>query len=337
MAILQIEGFDWFPTNTPADGSGRWSSSGITSRFDRLTTTRNSHGACMSMEGGTDLSFTFANTATFYFGIAVRFTTIPGAAATFLRLYDSGTVQLQFNLTTSGQIYVTRGSSTTLATSTFQAAGNTWFHMGVKVVINNTTGSVEVRFNGSATPDINVTSQDTQASSNAQVNAFWLLGNNARFDYDDVVLADDTGTQAFLGDYDIYTILPDGAGASAQFTPSAGSNYQNVDENPHDSDTTYNESSTLGHKDRFTMGNVPADTDTIYAVQVGAFAKKTDVGSRELNVLAYDGTTEGAGTDNALTTSYAWTLGLFEDHPSGAAPWTESEVNSMEAGYEVAV
>ena len=85
------------------------------------------------------------------------------------------------------------------------------------------------------------------------------------------------------------------------------------------------------------MQNIPAASDTIYAVQVGAFARKTTVGTRELNVLAYDGTTEGAGPDVAPGTSYQWVLGMFEDHPSGAAAWTESEVNSMEAGYEVAV
>lgn len=336
MAILLIEGFDWYTNDTPADFAGRASTTGVTSRFNRDTNTRNSHGACLAAEGGTTTNFTFANNATIYFGCAVRFNSIPGTSSVFLRLVDAGTTQINFTVNTNGNILVQR-SSTTLATSTFQAVGNTWFHIAVKATINNTTGAVEVRFNGSATPDINITSQDTQVSANAYTNQFTVIGNNSTFAFDDIVVADTTGGQAFLGDYDIYTILPDGAGASAQFTPSAGSNWQNVDENPHDGDTTYNESQTLGHKDRFTMGNVPADTDTIYAVQVGAFAKKTDVGGRELNVLAYDGTTEGAGTDNALTTSYTWTLGLFEDHPSGAAPWTESEVNSMEAGYEVAV
>lgn len=336
MAILLIEGFDWYTNDTPADMVGRCSTTGTTTRFNRDTNTRNSHGACLAVEGGTTTNFTFANNATVYFGCAVRFNSIPGTSATFLRLVDAGTTQISWVVNTNGNILVLRGS-TTLATSTFQAVVNTWFHIAVKATINNTTGAVEVRFNGSATPDINITNQDTQVSANAYTNQFTLIGNNVQFAFDDIVVADDTGGQAFLGDYDIYSIFPDGAGASAQFTPSAGSNWQNVDENPHDGDTTYNESETTGHKDRFTMQNVPTDTDTIYAVQVGAFAKKTDVGSRELNVLAYDGTTEGAGADNALATSYGWTIGLFEDHPSGAAPWTESEVNSMEAGYEVAV
>jgi hypothetical protein len=83
------------------------------------------------------------------------------------------------------------------------------------------------------------------------------------------------------------------------------------------------------------MGDVPADTDTIYGVQVSAFAKKTDVGTREIKTVAFDGTTEGSGATYALSTTYTWFLDMYEDHPSGAAAWTESEVNSMQAGYEV--
>lgn len=337
MAILFMEGFDWYTNDSPGDFAGRLSTTGTTTRFNRSTATRNGHGAALAVEGGTTTNATFPNIATVYFGIAVKFNSIPAGASTFLRFYDGGSIQLNINLNTDGTLYVVRSPSTNLGVGTFQAVGNTWFHLAGKIVIDNTVGSVELRINGSATPDINLSGIDTQATSNAYTNQMMLLGNNATFAFDDWVIADDTGAQAFLGDYDIYTIFPDGAGASAQFTPLSGSNWQNVDENPHDGDTSYNESQTVGHKDRFTMGNVPTDTDTIYAVQVGAFAKKTDVASRELNVLAYDGTTEGAGSDTALSTSYAWVMGLFEDHPSGAAAWTESEVNSMEAGYEVAV
>lgn len=338
MAILFIDGFDWFDNNVLTNDVNRWTSDGTGSRHDAITTgLRNGHGRARQLQTGSFLSRAIGqNLTTVHCAFAYRFTQTPGGDTPVVQFRDGISENATIELNSSGNLKLVRGF-TDLVTGTTTLNPNTWYHIAIKYFVNNSTGTFELRLNGAASPEISFGPGDSQNTANAYVSNISLRGAFENFQYDDFVLADDTGSQAFLGDYDVYTILPDGAGASAQFTPSAGSNFQNVDENPNDGDTTYNESSTIGHKDRFTMGNVPADTDTIYAVQVGAIAKKTDVGSRELNVLAYDGTTEGAGPDVALNTSFGWVIGMFEDHPTGAAAWTETEVNSMEAGYEVAV
>jgi hypothetical protein len=335
MALLFIDGFDWFPNNATDEVSGKWQMGGTASRYDRVTNTRNSHGAAIRLESGVDMQRAMgSNLTTIYAAFAFRYETVLSSNEEMIEFVDSSTTQCFLRLNTGGSFEFMR-SATVLGTGSLGTNINTWYHLAMKVVIDNTVGSFELRINGGATPDINVSGVDTQSSVNAYANNIEMSGSPHLFSYDDMVLADDTGSQAFLGDYDIYTIHPDGAGASAQFTPSAGSNWQNVDENPNDGDTTYNESSTAGHKDRFTMGDVPADTGTIYGVQVSAFAKKTDVGTREIKTVAFDGTTEGSGATYALSTTYTWFLDMYEDHPSGAAAWTESEVNSMQAGYEV--
>jgi hypothetical protein len=338
MAILFVDGFDWFPNEDLSADVNRWTSDGTASRHNAITTNlRNGHGRARQIESGGFISRNVGQQlATIHVAFALKMNTVPGGDTALIYFRDESSTNIFLEITATGAIKLVRGF-TDLVTGTTTLSAGTWYHFAIKYFANNSTGTFELRLNGSVTPEINFGPGNTINTSNAYTSAISLRGAFERFAFDDFVIADDTGSQPFLGDYDVYSIFPDGAGASAQFTPSAGSNFENVDENPNDGDTTYNESSTTGHKDRFTMGNVPADTDTIYAVQVGAFAKKTDVGSRELNVLAHDGTTEGAGPDIALTTAYGWVIGMFEDHPSGAAAWTESEVNSMEAGYEVAV
>lgn len=337
MAILFIDGFDWFDNEILTNDPGRWSTDGVASRHDAVTTgLRNGHGRARSVGSGGYLHRAIGqNLTTLHVAVALRMGNVPSSDTRIFTFLDGTSANMYLEVNNAGNLKLVRGF-TDIATGSQALTADTWYHFALKYFVDNTTGTFELRINGSATPDIDFTG-DTQNTSFNYIQSVRLEGAFEVFTYDDFVLADDTGTQAFLGDYDVYTLHPDGAGASAQFTPSAGSNWQNVDENPNDGDTTYNESQTVGHKDRFTMGNVPTDTDTIYGVQVGAFSKKTDVGTRELNVLAYDGTTEGAGSDLALSTDYQWVLGMFEDHPSGAAAWTESEVNSMEAGYEVAV
>lgn len=338
MAILFIDGFDYYPNSTPTDLEGRWVITGIStgSRYGTHVTTRNGHGLAIRLGSSALLARTFPSASTMHVAFAIKCGSTPSNRNLF-QFKNSTTYEWYCTWLSNGKLRIVGDGGANLGESTQVFNANTWYHIAIKTVFSNTVGSVELRVNGSATPDINITNADTSNSNNQAADSFQIQGDTVDFFFDDLVIADDTGSQAFLGDYDVYTIYPDGAGASAQFTPSAGSNWQNVDETPHDGDTTYNESLTVGHKDRFTMQDVPTDTDTIYAVQVGAFAKKTDTGARELNVLAYDGTTEGAGSDILIGTSYGWALGMFEDHPSGAAAWTESEVNSMEAGYEVAV
>lgn len=334
MAILFIDGFDYYNSSQETDLAGRWST---VSNITINAAPRNGHGQAVLITGTSDMIYNFpATLTTFHVAFAFKLGGVPSSNRILCTFKSGSTTQLYIMVTSAGTIQVVTAGTARGATTT-QWAVDVWHHIAMKITIDNTVGSFELRVDGSATPEINETNIDTQASSGANCTNLQIEGDFSFWFIDDFVFADDTGGQAFLGDYDVYTIYPDGAGASAQFTPSAGSNWQNVDETKNDGDTTYNESQTVGHKDRFTMGNVPADTDTIYAVQVGAFSRKTDVGTRELNVLAYDGTTEGAGADKSLTTAYEWALGMFEDHPTSAAPWTESEVNSMEAGYEVAV
>jgi hypothetical protein len=156
------------------------------------------------------------------------------------------------------------------------------------------------------------------------------------WDIDDMYLANSSGSGVtdVVGDVYVERLLPDGAGDSTQFTPSAGSNFQNVDDATPDDDTTYNASSTAGHKDLFTVGDLTQPVDTVYGVQVCNYAKKDNPGVA-LNTVVKSGASESTDAVGATLDNYQFNTSIFETNPDGGGAWTESSVNSMQIGYEI--
>jgi hypothetical protein len=130
-------------------------------------------------------------------------------------------------------------------------------------------------------------------------------------------------------------LLPSGAGAETQWTPSAGSNYQNVDENPENGDTDYNKSNTVGQVDTYAMANLVSVAGLIYGVQYLEYARKDNAGTRTIAPVARIGGADYLGSNVNLSDSYAYTREIKELSPATAAAWTISEINAMEFGVKV--
>lgn len=252
-----------------------------------------------------------------------------------LRLTDGTTDHISITVDTDGTLRVRRGngSGTILGSS---AAGliptNAWFHLEIKVLISDTVGTVEVRFNG-VTKIGPLTSQDTASSANIYVGYVGFLASKV----DDVVIWDTSRAlnNNFLGDVKVETIFPDSAGSTTQFTPSSGSNYQNVDENPPNDDTDYNEDATVNDIDLYNLGALTTTSGAIKAVQVIGRMRKTDAGAREAAVIQKSSATTTVGTTQALGTSFVTYRELNETNPATAAAYTISEVNALQAGLKV--
>ena len=133
-----------------------------------------------------------------------------------------------------------------------------WMFLEVKVTFDNSSGVVQVKGNGKLVLDL--TGQDTQNTANAYANAARIMNINPNTTYlDDVYLCDDSGSKNndFLGDVRVDCLRPNGAGTHTDFTPSTGSNYENVDETYPDDDTTYNQGSNVGDQDTYNLGALP--------------------------------------------------------------------------------
>ena len=338
MALLQMDGFQYYSTDDQAAQFGtKWNpnlgSFGISS-----FTGRDGIGYAPSSEANANLMAGFAAAQELIFGFS-HFAT-KSASSRFFTLHHEDWIQVGLHLSSGGLLYCSRGGTTYLGQSTKRINTFMWNHIEVRVKIaNSPDGTFEVRVNNEVVMDL--TGLDTQNNpSAALMDSVEISGANSSADrINDWYVMDLTGTRLndFLGDCRIETLHPDGVGAAADFTPSAGANWQNVDEdgNP-DEDTTYNEDTVVSSKDRLTHGNLAGAPTTIHAVAVGVCMKKSEAGPRTARAVAYDGVSEGEGADiYPAFGDYAWYQHIFEDHPSGAAVWTASEVDSGEFGYKI--
>lgn len=215
---------------------------------------------------------------------------------------------------------------------------NNWVYVELKVLCNAVTGTYELRVNGTAVVS---GSGDTKAGANDYHQAFaiWHCGSGVTPTYyDDLYVADGSGTvnNDFLGNHKVVALVPNGAGDSSQWTPSAGGNYACVDENPSNGDTDYVEDGTAGHRDLFACSDV-SDLGIIRGVQVSTICRETDVNPFTLKTVVKSGSTVDADAGQPIgSTDYVARTRILETDPATDAAWTQSGVNGMQIGIEVA-
>lgn len=270
----------------------------------------------------------FANTAEGWFNSHV-WVTSAASASDFHYALDSGTTQVYCRVNTNLQIEVRRGDNTLLGTSTRQLAVGAWYFIQSRYLIAN-AGSFEVWVNGEQWL---TGSGDTQNSANAYFNG-WAPGiGSLRVTNHVVHSVSGNAPTSRTPETIVYSDVPNGAGAATGWTPSAGSNWQNVDDVPADNDTTYN--STTGLNDdlyAFPSGTVPSSA-IVYAVCAEADVRKDDAGANSIDLLCRGGgTTAAYGTPLSLSTSYLRTRAMWDLDPSTAAAWSVANANGSQVG-----
>lgn len=336
MTILRMHGLDWNPNS--ALGLDSVYNGGYQVGISQYT----SGGRFGGGHTGFGQRYGFLlipNTQTVIVGFAFL-TTSTSSERRLLDLLDGSTVQISVRINGLGGISVYRNTTLLAASGPVTLPTGAWNHLEVKAKIDNSTGTYEVRLNG--VNILSAASQDTQQSTNAYVNKVGIFGSVALAGADggladDIVIMDDTGSvnNDFLGDCRIYTLRPTGAGSATDWTPSAGANWQCVDDAQANSDTDYVSSSTVSAQDLYAMGDLSVTPAQIRAVQTVCIARKTDAGAISAKVLTKSGSTTDAGSDVALLTSYAPFSVINETDPDTSAAWDVSGVNALEAGMEV--
>lgn len=280
--------------------------------------------------------------STWIVGFSFRVSSLPGSDAAFLTFMDAGTNQCDVRLRSDGTIRVTR-NGTTLATSSNSLSTATTYYIETKIVINNSTGTLEVRVNGSSTNWISITGQDTQNTANATANTIQLTGVAGGFntDIDDLYVCDGAGStnNDFLGDVRVDCYLPNGNGNSSQLTGSDSNstdNYLLVDEASQNGDTDYVQSATVNQKDTYAYADMSHNPASIFGVQINMVAKKDDSGNRSICSVIRSGGSDTDGTSQALSTTYSDYRQISETDPNTSAAWTRTNLNSAEFGVKVA-
>ncbi len=256
-------------------------------------------------------------------------------------LSDAASIQVRLQMIDGAggmQITIWRGGLIALlATMPGLLAVGFWYYLELKVLIDN-AGTYDLHVNGASVVSGNA---DTQNTANAYATRVSLVGGNTNSPlWDDVYIADGTApASTFLGDVRVETLLPNGAGASSQWTPSAGSNWQNVDETPPNGDTDYNSDGTVGDEDRYTHPALPTTVGTVLATQLTYYARKDDAGARSMSGILHSGAVDTYSPASVgLNTGYQYYTGAVrETDPDTGAAWTIAGVNATQIGVRLAV
>jgi hypothetical protein len=124
----------------------------------------------------------------------------------------------------------------------------------------------------------------------------------------------------------------DTAGSAANFTPSAGSNYENVDDIGSDDDATYNYSTTSTTKDQIAHSySLDVDPLVVQPLAMGRYESTAE----SLKVGILSNTTEDLDTAKALGATYSGVRGkLYVTDPDTASAWSASGADAAETVYE---
>ena len=334
-----IDGFDHI--SSAANRTLKYDLSGSSSHVKESTEGRNG-GNCVELylatAGYLQKMLDNQNTWTVGFAFRMKDVLFSGSGPIISFMDSNEAVQCALYATAGGFLEVRRGTSSILGTSSNAMSVNSWYYIEMEVTINDSTGAVEVRRNG--VEEIKLTGVDTKYTSLSGANGFRLYGgtSSTRVLIDDLYVCDATGTtnNSFLGDVRVDTLFPTADGANTDFTPLAGSNYENVDEDDPDGDTSYNSSNTATDKDTFPVTALSSMAGDIFGVQVNNTARKDDAGAQNLKGAVKVGATVYTDSAQVLLDSYDDKRSIFEENPGTSAAWDQAGINAAEFGYEVA-
>lgn len=334
MALLFLDGFDagdlatkWITTN------GVFSASSSTTRFGT--------GMVAASTGSDALVRNITSSAQITLGVAMYVSA--GAPAITIRGDTGTTTHLSImRQSESGVIEVRRGSSTgtVIAQGTTMIPLNTWNYIEVQATIADAGGIVRVRLNGSSTNEINFTGDTKNAGTSTNIDQVGFgTTSTSSVRFDDFYVLNSTGSSntTFLGDIRVHTLSPNGNGTNSQLTGSDGNqtdNYLLVDERPF-STADYVGSPTVGLRDTYALADLPA-VSQIFGLQNNFIGAKSDASSGNAKSALLISSTLYYGATRALGTSYVAYSDIYDANPNTSTAWTDSVVNGMEAGMEVA-
>jgi hypothetical protein len=131
------------------------------------------------------------------------------------------------------------------------------------------------------------------------------------------------------------TEKPNSDASPNQGTPTpSGAHYLNVDEDPHDSDTTVLKFAAGGNKEVYTTADQLLDTDHVQYVKVRWVAKKGSGSDWQAKAGLVVGGQEYYGTTVQLPTNYTIREETFANNPATSQPWTVQEVRAAKLIYQ---
>lgn len=331
MALLIVDSFDGY-----SDISQKWpyytvGNFGIDASYGRNST----KGARGWWSRGCQMR-SIANKQTVYVGVAAKWSADSFSPAPILLWDTASNVQVMVVLRPWGAIDVYRGWGDALLSSSFANFGKltSWHFYELKAVISTTVGQVTFRIDG--VEYVNTAANlNTSRTGNAYTN---MVGMNHSFDnigvncdFDDFY----TDDAQFHGDCRVIACAPSGAGYSAAWTPSTGSNYACVDEVP-PSTTDYVQTGDMAAIDAYAMTDISPSSGTIKAVAGNYYCKRLESGDtdRALGMLTRLSSTNLVSSGQVAPTAWGYLQFIQETKPGGGS-WSVQDTKDAEMGMQI--
>lgn len=266
-----------------------------------------------------------------YFAFLYRYTN--AASEGIMHVTNGATVLVSVSRAYTGKLLTAKRGSTAVDTGSLLTINQTYL-IETYIKIHDTTGVIQVKVDGILDIDF---SGDTKVGADTQFDKVYLghnaLGSCYSYAYFDNFILDDA---SWIGDTNIQAVVPTGAGATTGWTPSAGANWQCVDEKPFN-DADYVSINTNDVVDTYAAGNMTGTVSEVKCVQVQSRAK-TD-GSptpTNLKLAVRSGGTDYLSGDKTVPVTAKSFWHLWENNPADSAAWEEADVNAMEIGVKSA-
>lgn len=276
---------------------------------------------------GIGAATSMARTAETFFTFWFRFADLASVTYSVFTVTSSpgASITIDIRITTGGDVTLV-GATTSATVATLSA--NTWYRFDLRVTKNATSG---LRIDGGT--------EQTATANNQNVGG-WAFGSlydgadTYDYFYDDFVV----GTAAFPdGDGPVVLLSkPIAAGNYSDWTDGTGSTYAEVDEVPHDSNTSFlrdgagtNQAHTFDMQAAATIGI----TGSIVAVMAQALICETSSATTLARVRLRSGSTDSDSTSTDVgNTSYVSFQKLFVVDPADSAAWTTTKFDAIECG-----
>jgi hypothetical protein len=330
----------------------KWINNGSNHQSDTIVTGRFNGMAIRPRSDASTFNHTsvpnFTAQATLVCGVAFRIDALP-SSGNFRDLMATGsgtssTIEVGVTVTSAGALRVYRSSNGTSLgeSSTGLIEPNKWYYLELKCThANSPSGSFEVHLDGAnVVDDTGIDALNSAIPDTVRLTGRSTTSNTQNADFDDFYVLTTTGSpDDFLGPRHVYTIFPTGAGDSTQFTPNTGNNWAAVDDNGHDTNTTYIESNVENNKDLYAFGDLSGTVVGITAAAVYGIVTKTDVSAFDFIGVAKSNGDEADAAPDLVNPSSAGTYeaaaGIFLTDPDTASAWTQSGINAAQFGLKV--
>lgn len=283
-----------------------------------------------------DVKFESNATSAVNFGVPIF--EVSGATGSHLKIYlDSG-----------GTIQIMGAAGTFLGRAQHVFETGVWHTMEIKVNLAD-AGSLSMNLDGIAifTSLSGDFKQDAGALTLLNV---WLAGRQNTY-YGDMVIMDTAGTvnNDFLTDFRFELQIPDADGATLNWTASAGTRFQTIDDAIGFSsgasgagyDTDYISDNTLNDINMSSHGAVTASGYTAIQFTALVVVSRADTAGDKVAMLATSSASTTTGPDLGLKVSgapiaadYRWRRAYFDKDPNGSIAWTPTSINAAEFGVK---